>query len=325
MTDESRYNHMTEKITWQSSATNTALKQRAQFLREIRSFFEARDVCEVDTPVLMQGVNTDPFINAFNTADRYLQTSPEFAMKRLLAQGIGSIYYLGKAFRNEEMGRYHNPEFTMLEWYRPGWDHQALIEEVNALFMQLLDTPKAQIQTYAQLFEGIGINPHQAEVAALKEAALRLQLSEVPFSELDRNGWLDWLFSQAIEPTMDPETLLIVTDFPVHCAQLAKLIPHPIHDKVAARFEVFYKGMELANGYFELTDPNEQRKRFVKDNQKRYAHQLPMMPVDEKLLAALSAGIGDVSGVAVGVDRLFMIKSGATHIKEVLPFYWEFS
>lgn len=319
------YENMTEKITWQSAATNTALKQRSGFLREIRSFFESRGVCEVDTPVLMQGVNTDPFINAFNIADRYLQTSPEFAMKRLLAQGVGPIYYLGKAFRNEEMGRYHNPEFTMLEWYRPGWDHQTLIEELNALVMQLLDAPKAQVRTYAQLFEDIGVNPHQAEVANLKEVAMRLQIAHPPFSDLDRNGWLDWLFVEAIEPNMDPEEFLIVTDFPVHCAQLAKLIPHPIHDKVAARFEVFYKGMELANGYFELTDPNEQRKRFVEDNQKRHAHQLPAMPVDEKLLAALAAGIGDVSGVAVGVDRLLMIKLGATHIKEVLPFYWEFS
>lgn len=317
---------MHKKNQWQSFATAKTLSQRSAFLASIRRFFETRGVIEVDTPLLMQGVNTDPFINAFQIDKHFLQTSPEFAMKRLLAQKVGAIYYLGKAFRNEEMGRYHNPEFTMLEWYRPGWDHWQLIEEVGSLFQELFETTALIVKTYAELFSPFNINPHSDSVETIESIAHQLYpIEKRPDFELDRNGWLDWIFMHSIEPHFNPNEPLVVTDFPVSCAQLAQLIPHEQYGKVAARFEVFYQGMELANGYFELTDADEQRQRFVKDNQTRIALQKAVMPIDEKLLAALESGIGKVSGVAIGVDRLLMIQAGATHIKEVMPFYWEIS
>lgn len=317
---------MHKKNQWQSFATAKTLSQRSAFLASIRRFFETRGVIEVDTPLLMQGVNTDPFINAFHIENHFLQTSPEFAMKRLLAQKIGAIYYLGKAFRNEEMGRHHNPEFTMLEWYRPDWDHWQLIEEIGELFHVLFKSPALRIKTYAELFLPMNINPHLDSVETIKSIAYQLYPQEkCPDFELDRNGWLDWIFMHSIEPHFNPNEPLAITDFPVSCAQLARLIPHEQHGTVAARFEVFYQGMELANGYFELTDAAEQRQRFVADNQTRISLQKPVMPIDERLLAALESGIGKVSGVAIGVDRLLMIKTGAKHIKEVMPFYWEIS
>tara|TARA_R110002110_G_scaffold400317_1_gene616600 strand:+ start:15662 stop:16627 length:966 start_codon:yes stop_codon:yes gene_type:complete len=319
-------------MNWQSDSTVQALRARAKLLKDIRDFFSGRQVLEVDTPLLMQGVNNDPFIAAFKSQDQtrkdyFLQTSPEFAMKRLLAththNGLGAIYYLGKAFRQEEYGPNHNPEFTILEWYRPEWDHLQLITEVSDLMANILDTPKPTILDYADLFSDLGINPHTATQAQLADYTKSRKIGGDNLPDLDAVGWLEWIFMYAIESQFNPNELIVVKNFPKACAQLSKLVPHDEHGEVAARFEVYYQGYELANGYFELTDATEQKKRFIHCNQVRQTNNLPELPIDNKLISALESGLGVMSGVALGVDRLLMIKLGAGHIKEVLSFGWE--
>lgn len=315
-------------MNWQACATADVLKARAQFLKEIRDFFFARQIMEVDTPLLMQGVNNDPFISAFDFSSPlgktyYLQTSPEFAMKRLLASyDLGAIYYLGKAFRQEECGANHNPEFTILEWYRPQWEHLKLIAEVVDVMKVLLSAPLPIIVNYADLFSNLDINPHTATKEQLENYAQKHEVGGKNLPELDKLGWLEWIFTYAIEREFDQNNLIVVKDFPIICAQLSKLIPHKEHGQVAARFEVYYRGYELANGYFELTDPKEQYQRFVQNNLIRQKNNLPELPIDQKLVSALESGLGQVSGVAMGVDRLLMIKLGTQNIKSVLSFDW---
>lgn len=305
------------------------LKQRAEFLKGIRSFFEARDVIEVDTPVLYSGVATDPGLEAFEvscgSAFRYLQTSPEFPMKRLLAMGAGPIYYLGKAFRKGEVGTKHNPEFTLLEWYQPGWDHWQLIEQCEALFHELLGWGKAEHVTYQSLFESsFNLNPHLASVEALKEVATLNGWGQTLF-DLDRDGWLDLLLTHGIEPQLGQSGPVVVVDYPASQASLAKtrLIEGPKPYYVAERFEFYYAGIELANGYHELTCAVEQQRRFVEDLEKRKALGLSQLPIDDALIAALANGFPECAGVAMGVDRVLMIKLKESSIAKVLPFAWE--
>jgi len=315
-------------MNWQASATADTLKVRALFLKEIRDFFFARQIMEVDTPLLMQGVNNDPFISAFDVSNvlnktYYLQTSPEFAMKRLLAShDLGAIYYLGKAFRQDECGTNHNPEFTILEWYRPQWNHLALITEVTDLMTHLLSAPSPIIVNYADLFSHLNINPHTATKEQLENYARKHKVGGNDLPELDVLGWLEWIFTYAIESQFNQDDLIVVKDFPIICAQLSKRIPHKEHGQVAARFEVYYKGYELANGYDELTDPKEQYQRFVQNNQTRQQNHLPELPIDQKLISALESGLEQMSGVAMGVDRLLMIKLGTQNINNVLGFDW---
>lgn len=321
-------------MTWMPSATNEVLQMRANFLKAIRAFFETRGIMEVDTPLLYRGVATDPHLEAFAVACgsnpenvRYLQTSPEFLMKRLLAANSGPIYYLGKAFRKGEVGAKHNPEFTMLEWYRPEWDHIQLSREVKRLFFELLGTEVAEHYTYQGLFEArFKINPHIAPEEELREITLAHGwASRNPAPDLDRNGWLDLLFSHGIEPQLGFSCPIVVLDFPAPQASLAKIRRvegNPSYE-VAERFEFYYRGVELANGYHELTCADEQRRRFEEDIAKRKALGLPTLPIDHALLAALSNGFPACAGVAIGIDRLFMQKIEERNIAKVLPFAWE--
>ncbi len=298
-------------MMWQPSCTLAVLRERAQFLLQIRQFFLARDVLEVDTPLLCRGVATDPFLQAFRIQDRFLQTSPEFAMKRLVAAGSGPIYYLGKAFRKAEVGARHNPEFTMLEWYRPDWTQAQLISEVDALFQELLHTPPAEITTYQALFEQVfDLNPHTASVEALQRVA-----GNSP--QLDKDGYLDFLLTHHIEKNLGKTCPQVIIGYPQSQASLAK-----IENGVAQRFEFYYQGVELANGYHELTCAKEQRQRFEVDLQQRQQFNQELLPVDETLLAALPF-LPPCSGVAVGVDRLLMLKLQEKDISNVLPFAWE--
>lgn len=311
------------------------LRDRAEFLKNIRSFFERQQVIEVDTPVLYTGVATDPGLEAFAVPCgsqsefpfRYLQTSPEYPMKRLLAMGSGPIYYLGKAFRKGEVGAKHNPEFTLLEWYRPGWDHWQLIEECEALFNTLLGWGKAESHTYQSLFESrFNLNPHLATVGHLQQVALSnhwVRQSDLP--DLDRDGWLDLLLTHGIEPQLGQSGPAVVVDYPASQASLAKtrLVEEVSPYYVAERFEFYYRGIELANGYHELTCAIEQRRRFEEDLEKRKVLGLSQLPIDHALLAALSNGFPECAGVAIGVDRLLMLKLDETHIAKVLPFAWE--
>ena len=259
-------------MSWRSSSTPDVLKARAGFLQDLRGFFLERQVLEVEVPLLMQGINNDPFIFAFAIRAQanktyFLQTSPEFAMKRLLATyDLGAIYYLGKAFRQNEYGAHHNPEFTILEWYRSDWDHIQLISEVTDLMTELLGAPPPTLLSYASLFSDLGINPHTATRQQLENCARAHKIGGEDLPDLDRVGWLEWIFMNAIESQFDKQALIVVKDFPTVCAQLSKLIPHHEHGEVAARFEVYYQGVELANGYFELTDAIEQNNRFRQNN-----------------------------------------------------------
>lgn len=319
---------------WQPSATIDVLKVRAQFLQKVRAYFDTRGVYEVDPPLLSDGVATDPFLNAFDVVcaspeqRRYLQTSPEFAMKRLIAAGSGDIYCLGKAFRKGEIGTRHNPEFTMLEWYRSHWDHHQLMVEVDDFVSTMVGTLPAEKTTYRALFEKyFGINPHQVSLATLQDlACARNLVSQQDMPELSKDGWLDLLMSLCIEPSLGKERPLIVSEFPASQASLSQTREISDADQsywIAERFEYYLDGMELANGYHELSCPKEQQSRFEEDIQKRRERQLPELPLDRLLIAALAAGFPSCAGIALGIDRLLMYHQKAKHIAEILPFVWE--
>jgi lysyl-tRNA synthetase class 2 len=323
---------------WRPTAPLGNLRRRAEILAGIRAFFARRGVLEVETPALSAATVTDLHLASLETrssfrgpsgppgpsgpATLYLQTSPEFAMKRLLAAGSGPIYQIGKAFRDGESGRRHNPEFTLLEWYRPGFDHLALMDEVEALLAEVLGTPRAERWTYGALFrDRLGVDPHEATAADLAAAARRAGLDPgggPGSAALDREDLLHLLMGLALEPTLGRGRPSFVHDFPASQAALARVRPGP--PPVAERFEVFIEGVELANGFHELSDPVEQRRRFEADLARRRERGLPEPPIDERLLAALAAGLPACAGVALGVDRLVMLAVGAASLDEVLAF-----
>jgi elongation factor P--(R)-beta-lysine ligase len=312
--------------SWQPSASIKTLKQRAAIIKKIRDFFAERDVLEVETPLLCTTSVTDPFIESIPATYQennepvsfYLQTSPEYAMKRLLAAGSGAIYQITKAFRQGEVGHLHNPEFSMLEWYRPGFDHHALMDEVDALLQHILQCSSADRMTYQALFEKhLDLNPHIVSLKQLSQCASDNGL-DVATDITERDTWLMLLMSHCIEPMLGLEKPIFVYDFPASQAALARL--QAGQPSIAARFEVYIKGMELANGFHELQDATEQQARFAENNQKRAALNLPIMPVDNYLLAALEHGLPDCAGVALGIDRLIMLAAQLNHIQDVLSF-----
>ena len=310
---------------WRPAASAAALARRADLLAAVRGFFARRGVLEVETPLLASHGVTDPAIEplvvpggASLSAPRYLQSSPEYAMKRLLAAGSGPIYQLGKAFRDGEAGRRHNPEFTLLEWYRPGFDHHALMAEVADLLEHCLGRTGWRKVSYGDLFRAhLGLDPHSADAEALAAIARgELDAGEL---ELDRDGWLDLLLSHRIEPAL--EGLVCVHAYPASQAALARIdASGPV--PVAERFEFYVDGVELANGYHELVDPAEQARRFAADNDRRRQQGLAERAPDPRLLAALEAGLPACSGVALGFDRLVMLATGAGSLDEVLAFPW---
>lgn len=320
---------MSETASWQPSAPIANLLKRAAILAEIRRFFADRGVLEVETPAMSQATVTDIHLVPFETrfvgpgaADGmtlYLMTSPEYHMKRLLAAGSGPIYQMGRSFRNEEAGRHHNPEFTMLEWYRPRYDMYRLMNEVDDLLQQVLDCDTAETLSYQQAFtRHLNVDPLSADKAELREAAAKLDLSNIAATEEDRDTLLQLLFTMGVEPHIGRDKPTFVYHFPATQASLAEISTED--HRVAERFEVYYKGIELANGFRELTDSREQRQRFEQDNRKRAARGLPQHPVDNNLLDALEHGMPECSGVALGVDRLIMIALGAASLSDVLAF-----
>jgi len=312
---------------WRPSAAVERLRARAMLLAMIRRFFAERDVLEVETPVLAASAASDVHIASFETRSRapassttprlYLQSSPEFAMKRLLAAGSGPIYQIGKAFRDGEHGRVHNPEFTLLEWYRPGFDHHRLMDELDALLDEIpgVGPPRRRV-TYREAFvEHAGIDPFDAPLAELETLCRRLGCASVEGG--DRDTCLELVFSHALQPALGAGRTYVY-DFPASQAALARVRPGP--PDVAERFELFLDGIEIANGYHELGDAVEQRERFESDRRTRRAMGLPDVPVDERLLRALEHGLPDCAGVAVGLDRLCMIIAGAQRLDEVMAF-----
>ncbi|SDU18219.1 EF-P lysine aminoacylase EpmA [Halopseudomonas salegens] len=315
-------------MTWQPSASMATLRRRAVMQQTIRDFFAAREVLEVDTPILSAAAVADPMLEPMQTrVDRdgqarhcYLHTSPEYPMKRLLAAGSGAIWQLCRVFRNGEVGRRHNPEFSMLEWYRPGFDHHQLMDEVEALTSGLLGHSSARRVRYADVFAEhfAGLDIHACATSSLR--ALGEQHTGFK-GELARDGWLDLLFSHCIEPTLQQPTFVYA--YPASQAALARITASDDSYPVAARFEFFVGGMELANGYHELIDAAEQASRFAEDARKVQLLGQPPRPLDQNLLAALESGLPDCAGVALGFDRLLMLAEGAEHIAEVLAFPFE--
>lgn len=315
---------------WAPGASLENIRTRAHVLQTIRAFFEQRGVLEVDTPVLGRATTTDPNINSLNSTVQisglghqamYLHTSPEFAMKRLLAAGIGACYQICKVFRDEEMGRFHNPEFTMLEWYRPTYDHHRLMSEVEDLLACFFPDRQYIKLSYGEAFAQYAqINPFEANQTTLINCLHQHGVKMNTYDVLNtRDDYLDLLMCEVVGPRLgENNTLVFLYDFPASQAALAQItVGEPA---LAERFEVFVEGIELANGYHELCDPVEQRQRAKEDNNKRTARGLTQIVVDEPLLSAMSYGLPACAGVALGLERLLMIMCNAAHINEVMNF-----
>ena len=312
---------------WRPGADRERLALRADVLAGLRAWFSARGVMEVETPILSPAGSTDPAIDSLETtlAGRsfFLHASPEFAMKRLLAAGMGDIYQICRVFRAGEAGRRHNPEFTMLEYYRLGYDDRRLMDELDALLREILGDrqrlgPTVRLSYAEAMRRHGGVDAHGDATPALR-AALAAADVDVPDSVVDdREALLDLLLATVVEPAFDPSALTFLHDYPASQAALARLRPGA--PATAARFEVFLGGMEVANGFHELTDAQEQCARFEREARTRAAAGRDCPPADRRLLAALAAGLPDCAGVAIGVDRLVMIAGGCETIDEALAF-----
>ena len=304
------------------------LTERAALYKKIRQYFDNAGVTEVVTPALSFAGNTDAAIESFvchsdsYSAPLYLHTSPEFFMKRLLVEGSGSIYQICNVFRSEEQGRYHNPEFAMLEWYRLDYDYRQLMQDVEHLLNTLLDdnqqTPVVY-RSYAQLFESFSVNPFTADIEQLKAVVFANAIDVHKPETLNRQQWLDLMMVELIEPAMQFNAMTFVYDYPADQASLAKL-RNDAGVMVAERFELYWQGMELANGFTELTDADEQQRRFEKDLLKRQANGQSRIKPDDKFITALRKGMPACSGVALGIERLLMILLKQERLNQVMPF-----
>ena len=310
-------------------------QQRAKFIGDIRQFFTSRQVLEVQTPLLSQAGNTDTFLQSVAAhvtyQDRprtyYLHTSPEFAMKRLLASWQVPIYQICPVFRDNEIGLRHNIEFTMLEWYQPNYSLDDMAGELNELLTALYGHPMVMSHyRYVDAFmDFVGIHPLTASLSALQAVAEDRGLIGFDFNDADdseanrRQSWLDLLFSHAVEPNLGHDLPTLIIEYPPATAALAKTALDKEGNKIAKRFELYINGIEIANAYDELADGPALRARFEQDNQLRHRHGLPKMPIDEHLVAA-SDDLIPCSGIAVGVDRLLMVITGAKTLEEVIAF-----
>ena len=316
---------MTQDEGWRPTASFDVLRLRAQMLRQLRAFFDARGVMEVETPALSRAGATDRHLASFRIDDahgsRYLHTSPEYPMKRLLAAGSGDIWQACKVFRAGEAGRFHNPEFTLIEWYRTGFDHHRLMREVAELIANLVPSLSGEPEylTYGDAFQRYaGVDPHSVDPQACR-AVLQAAGRDLPaVTELNNDDWLDLVAGEIVYPALGQQAITFVYDFPASQAALARI--RRDEPPVAERFEAFVRGVELANGFHELADPGEQRRRFERDMERRRSDGLPMVPMDEQLLQALGQGFPDCAGVALGFDRLVMLAAGAQTIDEVIAF-----
>ena len=306
-----------------------SLHLRARLYALVRSFFAERHVLEVETPILSAAGNTEPNIESFTThfsghvdagaRERWLRTSPEYPLKRLLAAGVGDCYELGRVFRNGEAGGRHNPEFTMLEWYRVGWDHHRLMEETIALVQAALamagKRADVMVTTYRQLFlDTLAIDPDQATVETLRAPLAEFGIDP---DGLVRDDWLDLLITHRMQPAFPTDRITVIHDYPASQCALARI--RPGEPPLAERFELYLGRYELAYGYHELNDATEQRGRFERDNAVRRKRGVREVPLDEKLLAVLGA-MPDCAGVALGVERLLMCLAGTDAIADVLAF-----
>ena len=316
--------------TFQPTCSIAALQARATLYQKIRQFFAERQVMEVETPTLSQAGATDVHLASIpvqrhihgKLSTQYLQTSPEFPMKRLLASGSGAIYQICKVFRDDEHGRKHNSEFTMLEWYRPKLDLKGLMHETVELLevclAHRLGEVRPYILSYKHAFQDrLDINPLQASLKQLKDTAHRLGLN-LDLGD-DRLAYMDLLFSHFVEPSLGFDAPVFLTDFPPEMASLAKVKTDDDGEQVAARFEVYIEGLELANAYDELLDAEVLAARFEADNLERTKQGLPVIPTDQYLLSALPH-MPECSGIALGLDRLLMVAMNQVKIDQVIAF-----
>lgn len=317
-------------MNWRPSATREQLRFRAHCLKQVRTFFEQRDVLEVETPILGSAGSTDPFLDSFITEltptgkpsakgqRLWLQTSPEFHMKRLLAAGYGAIWQLSRCFRNGERSRRHNPEFSMIEWYRPGWQLDELLSEIQALIDLLLGPAHYQYMTYSEALQCFAqVDPFTATDETLRNQAQACSGLDGPLS---RDDCLDILVSHLVEPAFAGVGRVCLTEFPASQAALARTFTNAEGYLVAERCEVYVAGIELANAYHELTDVHEQAQRFSADRDTRRQLGKPDVNADQALVAALAAGLPATSGVALGIDRLIMLAANALSLDEVMAF-----
>lgn len=318
---------------WQPSADLATLKVRAAMLASARDFFSERNVLEVETPLLCKNGVTDPHIENLGIdlkeALHWLRTSPEYHMKRLLAAGSGDIYQIGKAFRGGEQGSRHQPEFTMAEWYRCGFDLNQIIEESCQFIFQLSSCGSQPVDDYKRIsyrdafFNTCAIDPLCADIPELRKVALNWPGADLD-AELaasigdDKSVWLDLLASHAVYPALPNNILWVIDRYPADQAMLARL--NPDNPLVADRFEIFLNGVELANGFVELINGPEQADRFASDRRRRRSMNLPDMPPDPMLIAALESGLPECSGVAVGLDRVLMTANNCSSIAQTMSF-----
>jgi lysyl-tRNA synthetase class 2 len=315
---------------WRPSASLAVLRRRAALLVTVRSFFRDRDVLEVETPVALGATVTDVHVQSLELAGptpRFLQTSPEYPMKRLLAAGSGDIYQICHVFRADEISRLHNPEFTMIEWYRLGMDFEGLMAETAALAQAVLaadgnEPAPVESLSYSQAFEReLGCHPLDARTQDLAALAASHGLAASTAATATHDELLDFLVATRIGPALGRGRLTCLHHFPASQAALAQL--DTADPRCAQRFELYAEGVELANGYVELANPAEQRRRFEADLVERRRRGLAQPAIDARLLAALADGLPACAGVAMGFDRLVMLAVKATSIEEVLAFPWE--
>jgi len=304
---------------WRPHIDRDVLIQRAAILAKIRGYFQARDVLEVETPVLGAHGVTDPNLQAFTAEHRYLQTSPEYFLKRLLAAGSGDIFQIGRVFRREESGRLHHHEFTLLEWYRQAFDDRQLAEEVLDLIQYLQPSSKkldVQSMSYAAALATIDVDMFNEDIDGYR---VSMENAGIAVSgEFSLAEWRELVFSELVQQKFPDNRLTVIVDYPADCAALARL--KRTDERVACRFEVFRGNVELANGYYELRDRVVQEQRFVADNETRKAKGLSAIPLDDEFLAALDFGLPECAGVALGLDRLIMKILGKDCISAVNAF-----
>lgn len=318
-----------KKKIWQPSASIQNLIKRSKIISNIRLFFSKKNILEVETPILSRSTVTDVNLVSFETnyfslnnvekLKLWLITSPEYHMKRLLASKSGPIYQICRSFRNQELGRHHNPEFTMLEWYQPFYSMKKFIKEIDEFLQIVLKCGKSDKISYQDLFiKFFKVDPLSTNVSELHKISKKLKLDHITHLEENLNKFIQILFTLKIEPNLGKEKPLFVYHFPAEQASLAAINLKDV--RISERFEIFFKGIELGNGFYELTDPNEQKKRFIKDNKERFSMNLPTQKIDDFFLHALSYGLPPCSGVAIGLDRLIMLILNKKSINDVISF-----
>jgi elongation factor P--(R)-beta-lysine ligase len=316
-------------IEWQPTATREVLAHRSAVLMHARHFFVDRGLIEVDTPLIVNAPVTDVHIHSakveFSDSARpfFLHTSPEYAMKRLLAAGIGDIFQICHVARGLERGRHHNAEFTLIEWYRLGYTLDRLMHETETLVRTLMGDVAFELTSESISYEDaflqeLALNPLTASMQELSAACSKAGFTADAQRGAQRDELLELLMGTVVGPKLGHRSLTFVFNYPASQAALARV--NPLDPRWALRFELYCKGMELANGFLELFDVNEQRERFEQDNEERQRRGLPAYPLDERFLAALEAGLPECAGVAVGFDRVMMLAAEVEHIDAVLPF-----